>query len=93
MGDFKKLGLKKEIMTVLSILKFTQSFEVQDKIVPLARKGKNVVFTSKTGSGKTLAYLLGYLGKINKKHGAQMIVLVPTRELCIQVGKEIKKIP
>jgi len=92
MGDFTKLGLKKEILKVLSRLKFNQSFEVQDKIVPLAIQGKNIVFTSRTGSGKTLAYLLGFLGKINKKQGTQMVVVVPTRELCIQVGKEIKTV-
>lgn len=92
MGDFTKLGLKKEILGVLSRLKFNKSFEVQDRIVPLAIQGKNVVFTSRTGSGKTLAYLLGFLGKINKKQGIQMIVFVPTRELCIQVGKEMKKV-
>jgi len=92
MGDFAKLGLKKEILEVLSRLKFNESFEVQDKIVPLAIQRKNIVFTSRTGSGKTLAYLLGYLGRINKKQSTQMVVLVPTRELCIQVGKEIKKV-
>ena len=92
MGDFTKLGLKKEILSILSRLKFKESFEVQDQIIPLAMKGKNIVFTSRTGSGKTLAYLLGFLGKITKKQNTQMIVLVPTRELCIQVGKEIKKV-
>ncbi|MEA3429940.1 MAG: DEAD/DEAH box helicase [Nanoarchaeota archaeon] len=92
MGDFAKLGLKKEILTVLARLKFNESFEVQEKIVPLALKGKNIVFTSRTGSGKTLAYLLGFLGKINKKQGIQMIVFVPTRELCIQIGKELQKV-
>ncbi|MFC1704750.1 DEAD/DEAH box helicase [Nanoarchaeota archaeon] len=92
MGDFTKLGLKKEILEVLSRLKFKKSFEVQDKIVPAALKGKHIVFTSRTGSGKTLAYLLGFLGKINKKQGIQMVVFVPTRELCIQVGKEMKKV-
>ena len=92
MGDFTKLNLKKEILGVLSRLKLKKSFEVQDKIVPVAMSGKNVVFTSRTGSGKTLAYLLGFLGKINKKLGIQMIVLVPTRELCVQIGKEMKRV-
>ena len=92
MGDFKDLNLKKEILSILTKLKFKNSLEVQDKIIPLAMKGKNIVFTSRTGSGKTLAYLLGFVSKINKKQGAQMIILVPTRELCIQVGKEIKRI-
>ncbi len=90
--DFNKLGLKKNILNVLSRLKFKECLEVQSEVVPLALKGKNVVFTSKTGSGKTLAYLLGYLGNINTKQKLQMVVLVPTRELCIQVGKEMKRV-
>lgn len=92
MGDFAKLSLKKEILEVLSSLDFKNTLEVQDKIVPLAIKGKNIVFTSRTGSGKTLAYLLGFIGRINKRLSTQMIVLVPTRELCIQVGKEMARI-
>jgi len=92
MGDFVTLGLKREILEVLSKLEFSESLEVQDKVVPLVKSGKNVVFTSRTGSGKTLAYLLGFLGKINKKQGIKMLVLVPTRELCIQVGKEMQKV-
>lgn len=92
MGSFNQLGLKKEIVDVLSRLKFKEPYDVQEKVIPLAIKGKNIVFTSRTGSGKTLAYLLGFLGKINKKLGIQMLVLVPTRELCIQVGKEVQNI-
>lgn len=92
MKTFDKLGLKKDILAVLAKLKFKEALEVQEKITPLAMKGKNIVFTSRTGSGKTLAYTLGYLGKLNKKLGIQMLIIVPTRELCIQVGKEIQKI-
>jgi superfamily II DNA/RNA helicase len=61
MGEFAKLGLKKDILNVLESLKLKESFEVQDQIIPVALKGKNIVFTSKTGSGKTLAYLLGFV--------------------------------
>lgn len=92
MKSFSQLNLKKEIVSALDILKFKEVFEVQEKVIPLAIKGKNIVFTSRTGSGKTLAFTIGFLGKINKKLGIQMIVLVPTRELCIQVGKEIQKV-
>ena len=92
MGSFAQLGLKKDIIAVLSRLKFKESLDVQDKIIPLALKGKNIVFTSMTGSGKTLAYTLGFLGKINPKQGIQMLIVVPTRDLCIQVGKELQSI-
>jgi ATP-dependent RNA helicase DeaD len=92
MVEFAKLGLKKDILEVLELQGFKETMDVQEQIIPLALKGKNIVFTSKTGSGKTLAYTIGYLSKLNKKLGVQMIVLVPTRELGIQVGTEIEKL-
>ena len=92
MGTFADLGLKKDIVNVLSSLKYKKTFEVQDKIIPLALKGENIVFTSQTGSGKTLTFLLGFLGKINPKQGIQMLVIAPARELCVQIGKELKTI-
>jgi ATP-dependent RNA helicase DeaD len=90
--EFRDLGLQKEILDVLTRQNFRNPLEVQEKLIPLALSGKDVVFTSRTGSGKTLAYLLGFLGKINPKQGVQMLVMVPTRELCIQVGKEMDRI-
>jgi len=92
MPTWNELGLKKKLVDALMKLRITESFDVQKAIIPVVLKGKHVVCTAQTGSGKTLAYTLGYLGKINRKQGLQMIVIVPTRELCIQVGKEITKI-
>ncbi|MBU1202123.1 MAG: DEAD/DEAH box helicase [Nanoarchaeota archaeon] len=92
MKSFSQLNLKSEIINVLDSLKLKETFEVQEKVIALAIRGKNIVFTSRTGSGKTLAFTIGFLGKINKKFGIQMVVLVPTRELCIQVGKEILRV-
>lgn len=90
--SFANLGLKKDIINIITSLKFKEPLEAQKKVIPLIQQGKNVVFTSRTGSGKTLAYSLGFLSKINIKQNIQMIILVPTRELCIQVGKELKRI-
>lgn len=92
MTTFNNLGLKKDVSNALMNLGFKEPREIQEAIIPLAVQGKNIVFTSSTGSGKTLAYLVPYLSKINKKLGVQMIVLVPTRELCVQVGKEVTQI-
>ncbi len=90
MSDFSRLGLKKDILNLVRTM-YKEPSPVQEKVVPLAVQGKNVVFTSMTGSGKTLAYLLGFIGKIDRKKGLQMVVVVPARELCIQVGKEIQE--
>lgn len=92
MNGFTKLGLKKDIVNILQGLGFKEPLSVQKEIIPRIIQGKNIAFTSMTGSGKTLAYSIPYLSKINTKLGVQMIVVIPTRELCIQVGKEIEKI-
>ncbi len=89
MTGFADLGLKKNILASIS---FKEPSDAQKAVIPLALKKKNIVFTSRTGSGKTLAYFLGYLSRVNTKLGLQMLVLVPTRELAIQVSKELKKI-
>jgi len=92
MVTFSDLGLKKDIAQVLKTLHYNTVFECQQQVIPLTIQKKNVVFTSRTGSGKTFGYTLGFLSRINKKLGVQMLVVVPTRELAIQVGKEIKQI-
>ncbi len=92
MKEFSHLGLKREVLSALRSGGYHKPLEMQEKIIPLLLKGDNVVFTSRTGSGKTLAYSAPFLGKLNRKRGLQMIVLVPTRELCVQVGKEIERL-
>jgi ATP-dependent RNA helicase DeaD len=92
MKTFNDFGINKEITQILVSLGYKNTFEVQEKIIPLCRQKKAVVFTAKTGSGKTLAYSLGFLDKINFKLGTQMLVIVPTRELANQVGEELTRI-
>ncbi len=92
MTTFADLKLKKELVSILNGMNFKVPSEVQKQVIPLTMSGDHVVFTSRTGSGKTLAYTLGFLSKLNKKLGVQMMVVVPTRELAIQVGKELTKI-
>jgi len=92
MKTFNELGLKKDICKILNQLHFFKPLEVQEKVIPVIAQGKNVVFQSQTGSGKTLAYAIPYLSKLNSKQGLQMLILLPTRELCQQVSKEISRI-
>lgn len=92
MKTFQDIGIKKQIIQALYAINIKEPLEVQQKIIPLTLQGKNIVFTSQTGSGKTLAYALGFLGKIDNKRDLQMLIIVPTRELCIQVGKDLIKL-
>jgi ATP-dependent RNA helicase DeaD len=92
MGTFDRLGINKELTHILTDLGYASTLEVQERIIPLCRQKRSVVFTAETGSGKTLAYSLGFLDRINKKLGTQMLVIVPTRELAIQVEKVLGRI-
>jgi len=90
-STFESLGLKKDVLGAFSSLGFTSPTDVQKEIIPLILAKHNVVFTSRTGSGKTIGFSAGFFSRINKKQNIQMLVVVPTRELCQQVGGEIKK--
>jgi ATP-dependent RNA helicase DeaD len=92
MKTFEQLGINKEISQILYSIGYKNTLEVQEKIIPLCRQKKAVVFTAETGSGKTLAYSLGFLDRINFKLDTQMLVIVPTRELAIQVGEELMRV-
>jgi ATP-dependent RNA helicase DeaD len=87
--NFKDLGLSDKISNLLMSLKYKNPTDVQKEIIPLSITGKNIVFISHTGSGKTLAYSAGFLTKINPKQNIQILILAPTRELSIQIGKEL----
>ncbi len=89
--SFENLGLKKNILSAIETIGLKTPTEVQKKIIlPIVEK-QNIVFTAPTGSGKTFGFSLGFFNRINTKRGIQLLVVVPTRELCLQVGTEIKK--
>ncbi len=68
---------------------WTRLMPVQARAIPYARAGRSLMVQSKTGSGKTGAYLLPMLETIDPGRAAcQALVLVPTRELAVQVAKE-----
>lgn len=89
--DFSKLGILPEMLKRLNELKFVQPTPIQFKAIPIANAGQDVVGIAQTGSGKTLAFsipLVQYL-TTTKKIG---LILLPTRELAIQVEETLKKI-
>ncbi|MEX1014754.1 MAG: DEAD/DEAH box helicase [Candidatus Paceibacterota bacterium] len=89
--DFNNLQIKKEILNILTKKGFTEPMPIQHQVIPAAIEGKDVVGIAQTGTGKTLAFVVPMIQKIltEKAHG---LVLVPTRELAIQVEREFKLI-
>ena len=90
MEKFKQIGLNSGLLNVVKELGFKEPTEIQEKVIPLALAGHDVIGESATGSGKTLAFGVPIIEKLKVAHGLQALVLVPTRELAEQVSKSIK---
>ena len=89
--DIKQIKLQPELEKAVMDLGFSEFTEIQEKVIPLIQQGHDVIGLSHTGSGKTAAFGFPSLEKVTKGQGIQLLVLVPTRELCNQVAKEIFK--
>src|SRR5436309_7532682 len=61
---------------------------IQKEIIPAITGGRDVLAQSETGSGKTLSFALPIIEKLSRADGIRALVLVPTRELCLQVAGE-----
>jgi ATP-dependent RNA helicase DeaD len=90
---FQQLGLDLGIIKALKENGFEAPFPIQEAAIPLILKGEDVIGQAHTGMGKTAAFALPILTKIKIKHKApiQALILVPTRELAVQVTNEINK--
>ena len=88
--SFKELGLKDQILKAIETQRFTKPTKIQTKTIPSILKNKDVIAGSETGSGKTLAFSCGIIQKTNLGSGIQALVLVPTRELAVQVAESFK---
>ncbi len=80
-----------ELAKAFEEMGFLEYTDIQKKTIPLIQQGKDVIGQSFTGSGKTVAFGFPILEKIVHNHGLQALILVPTRELCEQVCKEMRK--
>lgn len=91
MEDFKNLGLSDRAIRVLEKKGFTKPTTIQAKVIPLLLEGnKDIVGQSQTGTGKTASFALPIIEKLEVDcRKVQAIILTPTRELAIQVAKEI----
>ena len=89
---FKDLGIDQDIYQALEGRGITSPFPIQEQAIPLALTGQDIIGQAKTGTGKTLGFglpLIQSLG-LNPEKDAKALVVVPTRELAIQVAEDLK---
>ena len=85
MHSFDQLNLSSDSLKILKGLKFDNPTPIQEKVIPVALQGNDVMGTAQTGSGKTLSYILPIVEKLRKNVNDKFLILAPTRELSEQV--------
>jgi len=90
--NFNELSINNAIKAALQKRGFEKPSEIQEKVIPAALLGKDIVGKSKTGTGKTAAFAIPLIEKSRRGQEFSALVVVPTRELAIQVKEEIKSI-
>ena len=90
--DFKDFNFSDSILEGLEAMRFEKATPVQEQTIPVIMKGKDLIACAQTGTGKTAAYLLPLCNKLLEKehHGIKALVLVPTRELAIQIDQQME---
>ncbi len=88
---FTKMGLNPKLVEGLKVMGITVPTAIQEKCIPQIKAGKDLVGQSLTGSGKTAAFGLPILEKIVPGAGLQALIVVPTRELCVQVRDNLEQ--
>src|SRR5574337_1284672 len=88
---FYGLGIAPKLLEALDRLKFTTPTPIQQKSIPLAIEGKDMIGIAQTGTGKTLAFGIPMIQRLAQFKGRGLVIL-PTRELALQVDETFQKV-
>ena len=90
---FEDFAISEEIVTALKALRYFKPTQVQQEVIPMTLKGKDIIVESQTGSGKTVSFGVPLCESVNwEENRPQALILVPTRELALQVKEDITNI-
>lgn len=94
MTTFSELRLSSALQQKLAAAKFTTLTPIQEGAIPPALEGKDVIGTAQTGTGKTLAFLIPLIEMLEREPSRQAnaLVLLPTRELAMQVHEQYEQL-
>ncbi|MGZ8562928.1 MAG: DEAD/DEAH box helicase, partial [Candidatus Limnocylindria bacterium] len=90
---FGEIELPVTIARAIEKMGFTEPTEVQARAIGPLRAGKDLIGQAQTGTGKTAAFGIPIIEKVDPNaHHVQALGLTPTRELCVQVTEEIRRL-
>ncbi|MSU60468.1 MAG: DEAD/DEAH box helicase [Candidatus Staskawiczbacteria bacterium] len=91
-AGFGSLGVSPKILTVLNHLQFLTPTPIQHKAIPVAIEGKDIVGIAQTGTGKSLAFGIPIIQRLMADPKGKALIILPTRELAIQINETLLKI-
>ena len=91
MTGFAELGLSQGVLDAIEALEYREPMPIQVEAIPVIMRGRDIIGQAQTGSGKTAAFGLPAVEQIDEtSEDIQVLVLTPTRELCIQVAQALR---
>ena len=90
--NFFELNLDDDLLDALSYMGFEEATPIQEQAIPLILENRDMIACAQTGTGKTAAFVLPILQKLvtRKQQGTSTLVIVPTRELAVQIEQQIQ---
>jgi ATP-dependent RNA helicase RhlE len=89
--NFEELGLKPEILRAIKEKGYAVPMPIQAQAIPVVMTGQDIIGCAQTGTGKTASFVLPILHQMTRKERPQAVILVPTRELAIQIGDNVRQ--
>ena len=89
---FTELKLDEQLLEAISYMGFETATPIQEEVIPVILENRDLIACAQTGTGKTAAYVLPILNKLigKKENNADTLIIVPTRELAIQIEQQIQ---
>ncbi len=89
---FTDLGIEPDMVEALAAKGIIEPFPIQEQTIPLALSGQDIIGQAKTGTGKTFGFGLPLIQRLglHPEPGVKALVVVPTRELCVQVTEDLE---
>lgn len=87
---FEELGLHDQLLEALSYMGFEQATPIQEQAIPAILQGRDLIACAQTGTGKTGAFTIPLLQHLSEHRDRGAMIIVPTRELAIQIDQQIE---